>query len=84
MSGEALLIEVIKQMVDKPKEVGIENRVHSGDLTVLDINVADSDIGKAVGRGGLYADALRTIFSAIYGKEGKRIILRIKKPRNLS
>jgi len=74
-----LLNQVVRQMVDLPELVRIEG--HESDHTAsYDIHVADSDVGKVLGRKGSHAHALRLVFGAIYGKHGKRLNLQVVDP----
>lgn len=74
-----LLEQVIRQMVDLPDQVEIT--VHeSAHTAAFDIEVADSDVGKVLGRKGSHARALRLLFGAIYGKHGKRLHLQVIDP----
>ena len=74
-----LLRQMVQQMVDLPEEVRID--VHESDHTAtFDIEVADTDVGKALGRNGSHAKALRLLFGAIYGKHGKRLHLQVIDP----
>ncbi len=45
--------------------------------TVLDLRVAQADIGKVIGKYGRIAKALRTVLSASANKTGKRFTLEI-------
>ena len=71
------LIEyVVKLLVDKPEEV-VVTEVHSEKTTVIELKVAQSDIGKIIGKQGKTAHALRTILNAAGRKTGSRCILEI-------
>ncbi len=71
------LVEFLaKSLVDTPDEV----RVHSierGDATVLELEVAQPDLGKIIGRQGRTARAIRTLLSAAGQKQRRRYILDI-------
>lgn len=71
------LVEVIaKALVDNPDEVIIEE-IQRDDSTVIVIKVAESDIGKVIGKQGRIAKALRTVVRAAAVKENKRVIVDI-------
>ncbi len=80
MSPEQLLEHTVRQMTDLPDQVEIESHVTSS-TAVFDIRVADSDVGKVLGKGGAHVDALRLVFGAIYGKHKKRLLLHVIDPR---
>ncbi len=71
-----LLIDIVKLIVDNPDEVVVVERT-SGDMTVLELTVAKSDIGKVIGRGGKIAKAIRSVIRAAATKENKRVIVDI-------
>ncbi len=67
-----LLTQIIKQIVDKPDDVTV-NEVQGERSIVLEIKVADEDVGKVIGREGRIINALRQIIKAAAGKRNKRI-----------
>ena len=67
-----LLTQIIKQIVDKPEEVTV-NEVQGERSIVLEIKVADEDVGKVIGREGRIINSLRQIIKAAAGKRNKRI-----------
>jgi len=71
------LIEYIaKSLVDDPSAVSVtETEGERG--PVLQLKVADNDIGKVIGKYGRIAKAMRTVVSATATKEGKRYNLDI-------
>ena len=74
---EKELVEfLVKSLVDKPEEVDV-NVVEGEKSTVIELRVAESDIGKVIGKQGRIAKAIRTILSASATKDGKRAVLEI-------
>lgn len=71
------LIEYIaKSLVDAPDAVSVtEAEGERG--PVLQLSVAQGDIGKVIGKYGRIAKALRTVLSAYASKDGKRYSLEI-------
>ncbi|MBP5156743.1 MAG: KH domain-containing protein [Treponema sp.] len=71
------LIEYIaKSLVDDPASVSVTET--QGDRgPVLQLSVAQGDIGKVIGKYGRIAKALRTVLSAYSSKDGKRCSLEI-------
>jgi len=71
------LVEYIaKSLVDDPAAVNVA--VVEGDKsTILELRVAEEDIGKVIGKHGRIAKAIRTILSASSAAASKRIILEI-------
>jgi predicted RNA-binding protein YlqC (UPF0109 family) len=71
------LVEYIaKSLVDDPQSVEV-NMIEGEKSTILELKVADPDIGKVIGKHGRIAKAVRTILNAASTKSGKRIVLEI-------
>jgi len=67
---------IVKSLVDSPDAVDI--KVIEGEKsTILELKVADADIGKVIGKNGRIARAIRTILSACASAQSKRVILEI-------
>lgn len=71
------LVEYIaKALVDDPSGVNV-NVIEGEKSTILELKVADGDIGKVIGKHGRIAKAIRTILSAAAAKREKRVVLEI-------
>ncbi|MEG0378256.1 MAG: KH domain-containing protein [Eubacterium sp.] len=71
------LVEVIaKALVDNPDAVEV-NEVDKDQTIVLELKVADSDMGKVIGKQGRIAKAIRTVIKAAATKDDKRVVLEI-------
>jgi predicted RNA-binding protein YlqC (UPF0109 family) len=71
------LIELIaRSLVDHPDDVRV-SEVEGAQTTVLELRVADGDLGKVIGKQGRTARAIRTILSASGTKQKKRFVLEI-------
>ncbi len=71
------LIEYIaKSLVDDPSAVSV-NEAEGERGPVLELRVAQGDIGKVIGKYGRIAKALRTVLSASAAKDGRRYSLEI-------
>ena len=65
------LVEVIaKALVDHPEEVSV-NEKKEGRTTVLELHVADGDMGKVIGKQGRIAKAIRSVVKAAAGQESR-------------
>ncbi|MFA7108580.1 MAG: KH domain-containing protein [Sphaerochaetaceae bacterium] len=74
---EKELVEyIVKSIVDDPEQVKIEV-VEGEKSTILELRVAQDDIGKVIGKQGRIAKAIRTILSASVTKTGKHAVLEI-------
>ena len=71
------LVEVItKALVDDPESVVVTEREEKK-ATVLEVRVADSDMGKVIGKQGRIAKAIRSVVKAAASKEAKKVIVDI-------
>ena len=71
-----LVAELARALVDKPEEVSVE-AIHDGDGTLLRLHVAQSDVGKVIGKQGRTARSIRTVLSAASMKLKRRFSLDI-------
>ena len=71
-----LVAVMARALVDKPDEVEI--REIEGDVTtILELKVAQGDLGKVIGKQGKTAHAMRAILNATATKLKKRAVLEI-------
>src|SRR5438477_7628240 len=71
-----LVLDMAKALVDEPESVTVE-AVDGSDSTVLELRVAQRDLGKVIGKQGRTARSLRTIIGAASMKLHKRHTLEI-------
>jgi hypothetical protein len=67
---------IAEALVDQPNEV-VVREVEGEKTTVLELKVAEADLGKVIGRQGRTARAMRTIVNAAATKLKKRAVLEI-------
>jgi predicted RNA-binding protein YlqC (UPF0109 family) len=72
----ALVEHLAKAVVEAPDEVTVE-AFEEGGQTVLELIVAESDLGRVIGRQGRMARSLRTIVNAASIRTRKRYQLEI-------
>ena len=71
------LVEVIaKSLVEHPEEVVVTEK-ESGKFTVIELKVAQSDMGKVIGKQGRIAKAIRSVVKAAASKSDKKVIVDI-------
>ena len=71
------LVEVIaKALVDHPEEVVVTEK-EDGKALVIEVKVAESDMGKVIGKQGRIAKAIRSVVKAAAAKEDKKVIVDI-------
>ena len=71
------LVEVLaKALVDDPESVVVNEREEKK-TTVLEVKVAEADMGKVIGKQGRIAKAIRSVVKAAAAKEDKKVIVDI-------
>ena len=71
------LVEFLaRALVEDPDAVRVEEFEEDGDI-VLEIAVAEDDVGRVIGRGGRIANAIRTLAKAAAVREDRRVIVDI-------
>jgi len=71
------LVEYIaKSLVDDPSQVRVTEIVE-GSSTILELEVAQEDMGRVIGKNGRVANAMRILVRVLAAKQGKRITLEI-------
>lgn len=72
-----LLTFLARSLVAKPDEVEVTEIEEDEGEVVLELEVAEEDLGRIIGRGGRIANALRTVIKAAATREQKRVIVDI-------
>jgi hypothetical protein len=71
-----LIEDIAKALVDIPDEVSV-HEVLGEQVTVLELKVAPSDLGKVIGKQGRTARSIRTLLGAMGTKLNRRFSLEI-------
>jgi predicted RNA-binding protein YlqC (UPF0109 family) len=71
-----LILFLARALVEHPDQVAVEE-IEEPDAIVFELKVAESDLGRVIGRQGRTAKALRTVLSAASAKLKRRAILEI-------
>lgn len=71
-----LVEQIARALVDQPDKVQVQE-VAGEQTTVLELRVAQEDLGKVIGKQGKTARAIRTILAATGMKVRKRFVLEI-------
>ncbi|WP_018250075.1 KH domain-containing protein [Orenia marismortui] len=71
-----VLETIAKNIVDNPKEVRVKEK-EDGQAVILELSVADEDMGKVIGKRGRVAKAIRTIITASAIKANKKVTVEI-------
>jgi len=63
---------VIKALVDGPEQVRVTETEQRG-MALIEVFVADGDMGRVIGRQGRTATAIRTLVTATAERDGMRV-----------
>ena len=71
------LVEVLAQsLVDHPEEVTVQETEKDNEI-LLELKVAQEDMGKVIGKQGRIAKAIRDVVKAAASKTDKKVIVEI-------
>ncbi|MCL4239206.1 MAG: KH domain-containing protein [Anaerolineae bacterium] len=71
------LVEYIaKSLVEDPSQVQVTETTQSG-TTILELQVAQDDMGRIIGKNGRVANAMRVLVRVLASQRGKRVTLDI-------
>ena len=76
MAAADLVEYVAKSLVDDVDAVRVET-VNAEDGTIIELHVAEADMGKVIGRNGSVAKALRTLLKVTSARSGEPVSLEI-------
>jgi hypothetical protein len=74
---EELIQHIAESIVDDPSQVSVK-RVEENNSIIMELSVADEDMGKVIGKRGRIAKAIRTVVNAAAAKEGTNVKVDIK------
>ena len=76
-----LLTFVAQSLVDHPDRV-VVRETEGPEAVILELSVAEEDMGKVIGKQGRIAKAIRTVVSAATAKNSKPVFVEIHKPED--
>ena len=72
------VLEIIaKSLVDYPEQVDAKEINNEDQTVTLELRVAESDMGKVIGKQGRIAKAIRTVVKAAASRENKKVAVEI-------
>ena len=72
------VLEIIaKSLVDYPEQVDVKDINNEDQTVTLELRVAESDMGKVIGKQGRIAKAIRTVVKAAASRENKKVAVEI-------
>ncbi len=72
-----LLLFVARSLVDHPEDVRV-TQTEGPESVILELNVAQDDMGKVIGKQGRIAKAIRTVIKAATAKDAKPVFVEIQ------
>ena len=70
------LVEYLtRALVDRPDDVSVEEFEEDDGTIVFEVEVADDDVGKVIGRNGRTINALRTVIRASAVRHNRRVLV---------
>ena len=72
-----LLEFLTRSLVENPEAVQVTEAEEIDGEVVLEVELADDDLGRVIGRGGRVANALRSVMKAAATREDKRVVVDI-------
>ncbi len=71
------LTNIAKAIVDHPDDVNVAETSEDNKVTLV-LNVAETDMGMVIGKGGKIAKAIRTVMRAAATADGKEVSVVIR------
>ena len=69
-----ILETIIKNLVENKEAISI-NEIEGQTVVTYEVKVADTDMGKVIGKQGKIANSIRTIMKAVASKEQKKVTI---------
>ncbi|MCC2672288.1 MAG: domain binding protein YlqC [Armatimonadetes bacterium] len=74
---EDVVAVLVESLVDNPDAVQVIETSRKGNTVYLEVTVAQSDIGKVIGKGGRIANAIRTVVNTAAARKNLRAVVDI-------
>ena len=74
---QELLLYLAKSLVDQPDQVKV-TQTEGPEAVILELNVAQEDMGKVIGKQGRIAKAIRTVIKAATARNAKPVLVEIQ------
>ena len=77
---KALVEYVAKSLAEKPEDVFVESFERGGGTVAIKVKLADSDVGRFIGKAGRNIEAIRTLVRVASLKDRKRVFVDLANP----
>ena len=74
---QELLTFVVQSLVDHPEQVQV-TETEGPEAIILELNVAEDDMGKVIGKQGRIAKAIRSVIKAATSRDSKPVFVEIQ------
>ena len=71
-----LVEHIVKSLVDNPGDVAVSEFEEPSE-TVIELSVAEADMGRVIGKGGRVVNSIRTIVGTLANKQGDKVSVEI-------
>ena len=71
-----LVEHIVRSLVDNPDDVAVSEFEEPSE-TVIELSVAEADMGRVIGKGGRVVNSIRTIVETLASKQGDKVSLEI-------
>lgn len=75
-SIKGLVEYIVQSLVDHPEQVKVDE-IEGNRSTIIELSVANSDMGRVIGKGGKVINSVRALVQVLAAKQGKRVSLEI-------
>ena len=76
----ALVEYVVKSLAEKPDEVHVESFERGGGTVAIKVKLADTDVGRFIGKAGRNIEAIRTLIRVASMRDHKRVFVDLANP----
>jgi predicted RNA-binding protein YlqC (UPF0109 family) len=73
---KTLLKAIVRALVDTPSKVQV-TEIKGAKTAIFELRCDDRDVGKVIGKSGKTVGALRTLFTALASKEGRKAVVEV-------
>ena len=77
---KALVEYVAKSLAEKPEEVQVDSFERGGGTVAIKVKLADSDVGRFIGKAGRNIEAIRTLVRVASLRDRKRVFVDLANP----
>lgn len=72
-----LLETIVKHLVEDVDSIKITEKIEEDNIVILELTVANQDVGKVIGKQGKIAKAIRTVIKSAASYENKKVVVKI-------